>query len=90
MSEWPSSPARKVFAALRRNGWEIFFETASAEEIQQRLHEEIYVTQVEIAVGQMEADLTKDYGGHLSRDSANLRLYYACWLRKPFNDLSGL
>ena len=29
---------------------ELFFETASAVEIQQRLHEAVYVTQVEIAV----------------------------------------
>lgn len=29
---------------------ELFFETASAVEIQQRLHEEVYVMQVEIAV----------------------------------------
>lgn len=28
-----------------------FFETASSEEIQQRLHEEVYVTQVEVALG---------------------------------------
>ena len=30
---------------------ELFFETASPEEVQQRLHEEVYVTRVEIAVG---------------------------------------
>lgn len=30
---------------------ELFFETASVEEIKARLHEEAYVTQVEIAVG---------------------------------------
>ena len=30
---------------------ELFFETASAAEIQSRLHEEVYVTHVEIAVG---------------------------------------
>lgn len=30
---------------------ELFFETASADEIQQRLHSEIYVTHVEVAVG---------------------------------------
>ena len=29
---------------------ELFFETASPEEVKSRLHEEIYVTQVEIAV----------------------------------------
>ena len=30
---------------------ELFFETASSVEIKTRLHEEIYVTQVEVAVG---------------------------------------
>ncbi len=30
---------------------ELFFETASPAEIQTRLHNEVYVTQVEIAVG---------------------------------------
>ena len=30
---------------------ELFFETASAEEINTRLHEEVYVTHVEVAVG---------------------------------------
>lgn len=30
---------------------ELFFETASTEEIVQRLHGEVYVTQVEVAVG---------------------------------------
>lgn len=30
---------------------ELFFETASPEEVESRLHEEIYVTHVEIAVG---------------------------------------
>ena len=30
---------------------ESFFETASENEIQERLHQEVYVTQVEIAVG---------------------------------------
>ena len=34
-----------------REALELFFETASAEEIRQRLHEDIYVTRVEIAVG---------------------------------------
>ena len=29
----------------------LFFETASAEEIEDRLRDEIYVTQVEVAVG---------------------------------------
>jgi predicted RNase H-like HicB family nuclease len=30
---------------------ELFFETASPMEIQTRLHDEVYVTQVEVAVG---------------------------------------
>jgi predicted RNase H-like HicB family nuclease len=30
---------------------ELFFETASAEEIKQRLRDEVYVTRVEVAVG---------------------------------------
>ena len=30
---------------------ELFFETASATETKERLHQEVYVTQVEIAVG---------------------------------------
>ena len=30
---------------------ELFFETASSDEINNRLHQEIYVTQVEVAVG---------------------------------------
>lgn len=30
---------------------ELFFETASAEELAQRLHGDIFVTQVEVAVG---------------------------------------
>ena len=30
---------------------ELFYETASPEEIQTRLHEEVYVTRLEIAVG---------------------------------------
>lgn len=34
-----------------REALELFFETASPEEIQQRLHEEVYVTRVEVAVG---------------------------------------
>lgn len=34
-----------------REALELFFETASLEEVSQRLHEEIYVTQVEVAVG---------------------------------------
>jgi predicted RNase H-like HicB family nuclease len=34
-----------------REALELFFETASKEEIAARLHEDIYVTRVEIAVG---------------------------------------
>ncbi len=34
-----------------REALELFFEVASPEEIRQRLHEEIYVTRVEVAVG---------------------------------------
>jgi predicted RNase H-like HicB family nuclease len=34
-----------------QNALELFFETASPEEIKQRLHGEIFVTQVEVAVG---------------------------------------
>jgi len=30
---------------------ELFFETASPEEVKRRLHTEVYVTQVEVAVG---------------------------------------
>lgn len=35
-----------------REALELFLETASDEEIHRRLHEEIYVTQMEVAVGQ--------------------------------------
>ncbi|HEV7670389.1 MAG TPA: type II toxin-antitoxin system HicB family antitoxin [Thermoanaerobaculia bacterium] len=34
-----------------REAVELFFETASTEEINQRLHDEIYVTRLEVAVG---------------------------------------
>lgn len=34
-----------------REALELFFETASPSEIQHRLHQEVYVTQLEIAVG---------------------------------------
>ena len=30
---------------------ELFFETASKEEIKERLHSEVFVTQVEVAIG---------------------------------------
>ncbi|MBI3776025.1 MAG: type II toxin-antitoxin system HicB family antitoxin [Gammaproteobacteria bacterium] len=34
-----------------REALELFFESASPEEVKQRLHEEVYVTQLEVAVG---------------------------------------
>ncbi|MDP4010856.1 MAG: type II toxin-antitoxin system HicB family antitoxin [Candidatus Roizmanbacteria bacterium] len=34
-----------------REALELFFETASAEEIKHRLHDDVFVTQVEVAVG---------------------------------------
>jgi predicted RNase H-like HicB family nuclease len=34
-----------------REALEVFFETASTLEIQTRLHEEVYVTRMEVAVG---------------------------------------
>lgn len=34
-----------------REALELFFETASPAEIQQRLHDEIYITRLEIAIG---------------------------------------
>ena len=34
-----------------REAVELFFETASSDEIQTRLHEEVYVTQLEVSVG---------------------------------------
>lgn len=34
-----------------REAIELFFETASQQEVQSRLHEEIYVTRVEVSVG---------------------------------------
>ncbi len=34
-----------------REALELFFETASPNEIQMRLHDEVYVTRVEVAVG---------------------------------------
>ena len=30
---------------------ELFFETASADEMETRLHEEVYITHVEVAIG---------------------------------------
>lgn len=34
-----------------REALELFFEAAAPEEIQHRLHEEVYVTRVEVAIG---------------------------------------
>ena len=34
-----------------REALELFFETASPEEIRERVHNEVYVTQMELAVG---------------------------------------
>jgi predicted RNase H-like HicB family nuclease len=34
-----------------REALELFFETALPSEIQERLHQEVYITQLEIAVG---------------------------------------
>lgn len=34
-----------------REALELFFETASPEEIKQRLHDEVFVTQVEVNLG---------------------------------------
>jgi predicted RNase H-like HicB family nuclease len=34
-----------------REALELFFETASPDEVQQRLHDEVYITRLEIAVG---------------------------------------
>lgn len=34
-----------------REALELFFKVAPAEEVQRRLHDEVYVTQIEIAVG---------------------------------------
>ena len=34
-----------------REALELFFETASPEEVKQRLHDEVFVTQLEVALG---------------------------------------
>jgi predicted RNase H-like HicB family nuclease len=34
-----------------REALELFFETASPEEVKHRLHDDVFVTQVEVAVG---------------------------------------
>ena len=34
-----------------REGVELFFETASPAEVKQRLHDEVFVTQLEVALG---------------------------------------
>ena len=38
-------------SANLREAVELFFETASAAEIQQRLNDEVYITRLEVAVG---------------------------------------
>ena len=38
-------------SANLREAVELFFETASAAEVQQRLHDEVYITRLEVAVG---------------------------------------
>ena len=48
------SQVRDTVDEARKNlqeALELFFETASPEEIKERLHEEVYVTHVEVAVG---------------------------------------
>jgi len=39
---------KRIYA---REAVELFFETASPEEIKERLHDEVYVSHVEVAVG---------------------------------------
>ncbi|MDO8690450.1 MAG: type II toxin-antitoxin system HicB family antitoxin [Dehalococcoidia bacterium] len=34
-----------------REALELFFETASSEEVKQRLHDEVFVTQLEVGLG---------------------------------------
>lgn len=48
-----ASQGRSVAEAREnlKEALELFFETASAEEIQERLHDEVYVTHVEVGVG---------------------------------------
>ena len=50
---WTSRVGATVAGAREnlKEALELFFETASATEIQHRLHGEVYVTKVEIAVG---------------------------------------
>ena len=38
-------------SANLREAVELFFETATSAEIQQRLHDEVYITRLEVAVG---------------------------------------
>ena len=42
----PSNPRDNLREAL-----DLFFESASSEEIKQRVREEVFITQVEVAVG---------------------------------------
>jgi predicted RNase H-like HicB family nuclease len=45
--------------ANTKEALELLFETASREEVQQRLHAEVFVTQVEVAVGQAQGPLRR-------------------------------
>ncbi len=38
-------------SANLREAVELFFETASATEVQERLHDEVYITRLEVAIG---------------------------------------
>ena len=60
---------------------ELFFETASANEIQSRLHHEVYVTQVEVAV----ALAPPVFGSRGPRDPREKRLYRGSAQRQPCN-----
>ena len=40
-----------------REALELFFECAAPEEIQERLHGEIFITQMEVAVGQTQSSI---------------------------------
>ena len=48
-----ASQGNTIEEALKnlREALELFFETASPKEIKTRMHEEVYVTRVEVAVG---------------------------------------
>ncbi len=48
---WQVKAVRSRQRENLREALELFFECASAEEIQQRLGEEVFVTQIEVAIG---------------------------------------